>query len=114
MCCALCLQIPEVAFTGDTSGALFEQDGAGDMYRARLLIIELTFVDESSVPLEQARERGHMHIADLVVNQHKFHNEAILLIHFSPRYKRGDILAALEILPASLRAKCVPFLNGFP
>ncbi len=46
-------QIPEVAFTGDTSGALFEQqDGNDDLYKARLLIIELTFVDDT-VTLEQ-------------------------------------------------------------
>ncbi|KAI8469375.1 MAG: beta-lactamase-like protein [Monoraphidium minutum] len=107
-------QIPEVAFTGDTSGALFEDPSApADLYKAKLLIVELTFVDES-VSWEQARERGHMHVADLVAHAHKFHNEAILLIHFSPRYKRSDILAALEAnMPPSLRAKCVPFLNGF-
>lgn len=108
-------QIPEVAFTGDTSGALFEDPAApADLYRAKLLIVELSFVDES-VSWEQARERGHMHVADLVAHSHKFHNEAILLIHFSPRYNRSQILAALEAnMPPSLRAKCVPLLNGFP
>lgn len=107
-------QIPDVAFTGDTSGELFEQDGNADMYRAKLLIVECTFVDES-VSWEQARERGHIHITDLVMHAHKFHNEAILLVHFSPRYKRQQILAALEEnMPPALRAKCVPFLNGFP
>lgn len=41
-------QIPEVAFTGDTSGALFEDpDAPADLYRAKLLIVELTFVDET-------------------------------------------------------------------
>ncbi|KIZ00521.1 Nuclear ribonuclease Z [Monoraphidium neglectum] len=107
-------QIPEVAFTGDTSGALFEDPATpADLYRAKLLIVELTFVDET-VSFEQARERGHMHVADLVAHAHKFHNEAILLIHFSARYTRAQILAALEAnMPPSLRSKCVPFLNGF-
>jgi len=41
-------------------------------------------------------------------------NEAILLIHFSSRYKRSEIINALNMnLPPSLRAKCVPFLNGY-
>lgn len=40
-------QVPEVAFTGDTSGELFEKDGNADVYRAKLLIVECTFVDES-------------------------------------------------------------------
>ncbi|GBF92046.1 ribonuclease, chloroplastic [Raphidocelis subcapitata] len=107
-------QIPEAAFTGDTSGELFESpDAPADLYRARLLVVELTFLDDA-VSWEQARERGHMHIADLVAHAHKFHNEAILLTHFSPRYSRAEILAALEAnMPPSLRAKCVPFLNGF-
>ncbi len=102
-------------------------------HRAKLLIVELTFVDESvswdqvrrwpwlcvgsvrlrgglgagvvntltpspstpplstphpstPTPPNQARERGHMHIADLVAHAHKFHNDAILLIHFSSRW----------------------------
>jgi ribonuclease Z len=55
-----------------------------------------------------------MHVTDLVIHAHKFHNEAILLIHFSPRYKRQEILDALDTnLPPALRAKCIPFLNGF-
>ena len=41
------LQVPEIAFTGDTSGELFEKDGNADIYRAKLLIVECTFVDES-------------------------------------------------------------------
>ena len=62
----------------------------------------------------QARERGHIHVTDLVMHAHKFHNEAILLIHFSPRYKKQEVLAALDTnLPPALRAKCIPFLNGF-
>lgn len=102
-----------MAFTGDTSGALFEGDAPADLYRAKLLVVECTFVDES-VSWEAARERGHMHITDLVMHSHKFHNDALLLVHFSPRYRRADILAALESnMPPSLRAKCVPFLNGF-
>jgi ribonuclease BN (tRNA processing enzyme) len=41
-------------------------------------------------------------------------NEAILLIHFSARYSRQQIIEALDTrLPSALRAKCVPFLNGF-
>lgn len=48
------------------------------------------------------------------MHAHKFHNEAIMLVHFSPRYKKQEILAALDTnLPPALRAKCIPFLNGF-
>ncbi|KAG1658432.1 hypothetical protein FOA52_009853 [Chlamydomonas sp. UWO 241] len=83
-----------------------------DVLRAKLLIIELTFLDDSVI-VEQAREKGHMHIADFVANAHRFQNEAILLVHFSARYSRKQILEALNTwLPPALRARCVPFLNG--
>ncbi|GAX80635.1 hypothetical protein CEUSTIGMA_g8070.t1 [Chlamydomonas eustigma] len=85
-----------------------------EVLKAKLLIMELTFIDDL-VSVEDARAKGHMHIADFVANAHLFQqNEAILLIHFSARYSRQQILEALDIrLPAALRAKCVPFLNGF-
>jgi hypothetical protein len=39
--------------------------------------------------------------------------QAILLVHFSARYNRQQILDALNMwLPPSLRSRCVPFLNG--
>jgi len=85
-----------------------------DVLRAKLLIMELTFLDDS-VSVEQARGKGHMHIADFVANAHRFQNEAILLVHFSARYNRKQIVEALNTwLPPALRAKCVPFLNGIP
>jgi hypothetical protein len=41
-------------------------------------------------------------------------NEAILLIHFSSRYKRSEIVGHLNTwLPPALKAKCVPLLNGY-
>ncbi|GFR41920.1 hypothetical protein Agub_g2712 [Astrephomene gubernaculifera] len=82
-----------------------------DALRARVLIMELTFLDD--VCVDEARGKGHMHIADFVAAAHRFQNEAILLTHFSPRYNRSHILEALNtLLPPALRAKCVPLLNG--
>ena len=41
-------------------------------------------------------------------------NEAILLVHFSSRYSRQQILEALDMwLPPALRARGVPLLHGF-
>ena len=41
-------------------------------------------------------------------------NEAILLMHFSARYRPQEILDHLDReLPARLRAKVYPFLQGF-
>jgi len=45
---------PEVAFTGDTSGAVFSAPGFEDALAAKLLIIEATFLSED-VKLEHAQ-----------------------------------------------------------
>ena len=45
---------PEVAFTGDTSGAVFSAPGFEDALAAKLLIIEATFLSED-VTLEHAK-----------------------------------------------------------
>jgi ribonuclease BN (tRNA processing enzyme) len=49
------------------------------------------------------------------MHAHKFsHVTALLLVHFSPRYTRQQIITALDTnLPPSLREKCHPLLNGF-
>ncbi|GIL97370.1 hypothetical protein Vretimale_3025, partial [Volvox reticuliferus] len=109
------ISVPEIAFTGDiTAGFL---DGLSDptledALKARVLVMEMTFVS-ADVTVDEGRENGHMHIADFVAHAHRFQNEAIVLIHFSPRYKRTDIITALNtMLPPSLKAKCIPLLNG--
>ncbi|KXZ48605.1 hypothetical protein GPECTOR_26g508 [Gonium pectorale] len=112
------VEVPEIAFTGDTTAAFLEQEPSevgpvlADALRAKVLIMEMTFLCDD-VTVDEAREKGHMHIADFVAHAHMFQNEAIVLIHFSPRYKRTDIVEALNtMLPPALKAKCVPLLNG--
>ena len=61
-----------MAFTGDTNSYFLDEVETGaDIFKARLLIMELTFIDDS-VSVDQAREKGHMHIADFVSHQAKF------------------------------------------
>jgi len=107
------IEVPEFAFTGDTTIGFAHLPENADVLRAKVLVMELTFVDDR-ISKEDAKERGHMHIQDLVDNAHLFQNEAILLIHFSARYNERTILQELDArLPADLRSRCVPLLNGF-
>ena len=109
------IEVPEVAFTGDASGEWTRSDHpvARDALRAKLLICECTFVDDA-VDVEGAREYGHTHIDELAAAADAFDNERILLIHFSARYKAGEVTEAIEKrLPAGLRERCVPMLVGF-
>jgi len=90
-----------------------------DALRSKLLIIESTFLDDGmsgGVDMQGARQRGHTHVADLALHQHVLQRAgAVLLVHFSPRYRRRDVETALAAsLPPALRARCTPFLNGFP
>lgn len=48
------VEVPEVAFTGDTTVEFLTLDGCADALRARLLILELTFLDDD-VTLQHAQ-----------------------------------------------------------
>lgn len=64
--------MPEIAFTGDTTADFLDSNCpvVADALRARVLLMELTFLDD--VEVDEARGKGHMHIADFVANAHKF------------------------------------------
>jgi ribonuclease Z len=100
-------ETPEIAFTGDTLIEVLEREPT--LLRARLLVIEVTFVDER-VPIEKARSKGHIHLDEILERAALFENEAILFTHFSSRYRDSDVLRALERLPASLRSRVTPLL----
>lgn len=105
--------VPELAFTGDTTVDFITDPANEEVFRARLLIMECTFLDDE-MSVEDAKERGHMHIDDIVQHADKFQNEAILLIHFSSRYSRDRIQDLLDAkLPPELRKRCTPMLKGF-
>lgn len=103
-------ETPLVAFCGDTLIEVVEREEV--VRRAKLLILECTFVDDR-VSVEKCRRFGHIHLDELVERASLFENEAILLTHFSARYHARDIVEALEKkLPASLQDRVVPLLNG--
>jgi ribonuclease Z len=98
----------EVAFTGDTLIEVVEREAA--VRRARLLIMEVTFVDER-VGVEECRAKGHVHLDELAERADLFQNEALLLTHFSARYTASQILEALDRrLPKHLRERVTPLL----
>ena len=98
---------PEIAFTGDTSiDALAASE---DFRKARILITEMTFIDDKCSPSD-AKRFGHIHVEDVIENQDLFaHNEYVVFTHFSARYGREAILNAIARLPSPLKEKCIPF-----
>lgn len=76
------------AYTGDTKieGLL----KTPQFLEVEVLMTECTFVGDL-VSVELARERGHIHLNEIVENADEFHNDHIILCHFSPRYTKGQI-----------------------
>jgi ribonuclease Z len=99
-------EIPLLAYPGDCSPDVF--DAAPELFQARVLLIECSFLLPEDV--DRARDYAHIHLADLVARADLFENEAIVLTHFSQRYRPEDIREALAVLPDGLREKVIAFL----
>lgn len=81
-------RMPLLAYLGDSAPAGL--DNNPDMYRAQILIAEMTFV----APVhrrERIHKHGHMHLDDFVERADRFENEKILCSHFSTRYHDKQI-----------------------
>ncbi|MEZ5977964.1 MAG: MBL fold metallo-hydrolase [Planctomycetota bacterium] len=101
-------EVPELAFCGDTR--IEGLDAHPDVRRARVLILECTFLDDR-VPRDEARACGHVHVDEVAERADWFENERILLTHFSSRYRREEIETLLvKKLPARLLDRVVPLL----
>ena len=97
------IEIPMVAFTGDTLVDVLHREP--DVQRAKLLILETTFVGPEP-DVAAARSRGHIHLDELPALADRLQNEAILLTHFSTRHSRETVLAEIErTLPESMRRR---------
>lgn len=85
-------EVCEVSFPGDTSIKLLQTKHGDHVRKARVLLLECTFVDHEVSPAEAVRT-GHVHIDHLVqgAQDELFENEVILLTHFSARYRKGYI-----------------------
>ncbi|KAL1568739.1 mitochondrial 3'-tRNA processing endonuclease Trz2 [Salvia divinorum] len=103
---------PEVAFTGDTTSDFYLDPHSADALRAKILITEATFLDES-VSVEHAREHGHTHIDEIMENAQWIRNKTVVLTHFSSRYHLEDIRQAVSKLQSKVSAKVMSLTEGF-
>lgn len=101
-------ETPLLAYPGDCGIGIF--DAAPELFQARVLLIECSFLGQDDQ--ERARKYEHIHLDDIVERASLFQNEAIVLTHFSMRYRPAEILEALTRLPKGLRERVVPFLPG--
>jgi ribonuclease Z len=78
------------------------------LFAARVLLIECSFLFPED--RDRAREYAHIHLDDLLARADLFGNEAIVLTHFSQRYRPEEIRAALLAIPQPLASRVIPFL----
>jgi ribonuclease Z len=97
------IRIPKVAYLGDTAPPGL--DALPDLYRAEILILEMTFVargERASV----IHKFGHTHLDDILSRAEKFENEVIIASHFSTRLHPDQIQRLIERrLPESLKRR---------
>ena len=86
-------RIPLLGYLGDTSPAGL--DRCPDMFAAKILIAEMTFVAPSHRK-DKIHKHGHMHLDDFVARQNQFQNERIIASHFSTRYHARQIRNFVE------------------
>lgn len=86
-------RIPLLAYLGDSSPPGLDQ--CPDMYRAQVLIAEMTFVAPSHRK-EKIHKHGHMHLDDFVDRRDRFENELIIAAHFSTRYHARQVRSWVE------------------
>jgi ribonuclease Z len=93
----------ELAYATDTLSHVL--DTAPFVLESRVLILECTFVDAHR-SVEQARERAHIHLDEIIERADSFRNEAIVLMHFSQAYSPEYVHATVrERLPEPLRKR---------
>ncbi len=97
------IRIPKVAYLGDTAPQGL--DDFPDVYRAEVLIMEMTFVGQGELP-HKIHKFGHTHLDDFLARADRFENELILASHFSTRLHPDQIQRIVEKrLPDRLRSR---------
>jgi ribonuclease Z len=96
-------RVPKVAYLGDTTPAGLDENP--DVYRAELLIMEMTFVGKDERP-ERIHKFGHTHLDDILARADRFANDWVIASHFSTRL-HPDVIARIieKRLPEPLKSK---------
>ncbi len=94
------VRVPLLCYAGDTAPPGL--DAYSPLYEATILITEMTFFRPEHRK-EKIHKFGHTHLDDIIERADRFHNELIILSHFSTRYHERQIRAAVERrMPESL------------
>jgi ribonuclease Z len=87
------MRAPLVAYLGDSAPEGLDE--SPEMYRAQILIAEMTFVAPHHRK-DLIHKNGHMHLDDFVARRERFQNGVIIAAHFSTRYNSRQIRQWVE------------------
>ena len=97
------IRVPKVAYLGDSAPQGL--DALPEVYKAEILILEMTFVAPGERP-SVIHKYGHTHLDDVIARADRFENEVVIASHFSTRLHPDQIQRTIEKrLPESLRSK---------
>lgn len=98
----------ELAYATDT--LISAVDHGPELLKARVLIIECTFLDQRK-SLEAARAGCHIHLDEIIERADKFENEHIVMMHVSQLYRPDEVAGILDArVPPRLRKRIIPFV----
>jgi ribonuclease Z len=86
-------RLPIFGYLGDTEPQGL--DACPEMYQARILLAEMTFVAPSHRK-EKIHKHGHMHLDDFAERRERFKNELVIVAHFSTRCHEKQIRGLVE------------------
>lgn len=100
--------IPLVAYSGDTAAGFFDL-APPEVFRAKVLLLECSFVEERD--RDRPRAWKHLHLAEIADRADLFQNEVLVLTHLTLRTNPEEIRRGISRrLPASLAGRTVAFL----
>jgi ribonuclease Z len=98
----------EIAYATDTLVSVL--DHSPELMRAKVLIVECTFLDERKT-LEATRAGCHIHLDELIERADKFENEHVVMMHVSQLYRPDEVATILDKrVPPALRRRIIPFV----
>lgn len=97
----------ELAYATDTLVSVFDHNP--ELYKARVLVMECTFLDERK-SLDAARAGCHIHLDEVIERADRFENEHVVVMHLSQLYRPDEVAGILDArVPSGLRKRMIAF-----
>jgi ribonuclease Z len=101
------LEVPLLAFTGDTGIRVLDQ--VPELHKVRYLIIEVTYAGDKK-GIEKAEKWGHIHLDQILPYLEKLECEKLIFSHWSMSHRTSDVQSLIKALPEQERKRIIAWL----